>query len=327
MKKTILVVLALLVAMVPAAFAGGQGEAEGGGEAAPEDITIAVVPKSLDNPVFLDTKQGAEDTGEELGVTVNWTGPVKADAAEQVQVLEGLIQQGVDGILVSANDPTALNDVIAKAVEEGIVVATFDSDAPESERLFYAGSNNYELGVKSAELMLEITEDAEAPVETAILTGVLGAHNLEERIRGFEDTVEGTKIEVVSIQAGEDDINKSVQVIEDYTRANPDLDAWWFDGGWPFFAPPETLVEIGKFRDRGGYLISVDSFWPMLDFLDSGMADYLVGQDFYQMGVTGVENLVAAIQGDEPESESIDTGMEVVSPENVDEVRETKTPW
>jgi ribose transport system substrate-binding protein len=323
MRKTILVVLALLVATVPLAFASGQGE----GEAAAEDITIAVVPKSLDNPVFLDTKQGAEDKGEELGITVNWTGPVKADAAEQVQVLEGLIQQGVDGILVSANDPTALNDVIAKAVEEGIVVATFDSDAPESERLFYAGSNNYQLGVRSAELMIDLVEDEPAPVETAILTGVPGAHNLEERIRGFEDTIEGTNIEVVTIQAGEDDINKSVQVIEDYTRAHPDLDAWWFDGGWPFFAPPETLVEIRNFRENGGYLISVDSFWPMLDALESGMADYLVGQDFYQMGISGIENLAAAIQGEEPESEFIDTGMEVVSPDNVDEVRETKTPW
>lgn len=321
MKKTILVVLVLLVVMGPLAFAGGQSE-----EAA-EDITIAVVPKSLDNPVFLDTKEAAEETGEELGIKINWTGPSSADAAEQVQVLEGLIQQGVDGILVSANDPTALNDVIARAVEEDIAVATFDSDAPESERLFYAGSDNYNLGVKSAELMLELVEDEEGPVETAILTGVLGAQNLEERISGFEDTVEDTKIEVVTIQAGEDDINKSVEVIEDYTRANPDLDAWWFDGGWPFFAPPDTLVEIEKFRERGGYLISVDSFWPMLDYLDAGMTDYLVGQDFYQMGVRGVRNLAAAIQGDAPEDEFIDTGLEIVNAENVDEVRETKNPW
>ncbi|MCF7929008.1 MAG: hypothetical protein K9L68_08960, partial [Spirochaetales bacterium] len=109
--------------------------------------------------------------------------------------------------------------------------------------------------------------------------------------------------------------------------ANPDLDAWWFDGGWPFFAPPETLVEIKEFRENGGYLISVDSFWPMLDALESGLADYLVGQDYYKMGVLGVENLVEAIKGNEPENEIIYTGMEVVSPENVDEVREEKTAW
>jgi len=320
MKKALLFVFVAL-AMVSPLFAGGNSEA------ADDEIVVAVVPKSLDNPVFLDTKQGAEDVGEELGVRIIWTGPVKADAAEQVTVIEGLIQQGVEGILVSANDPTALNDVIARAVDEGIVVATFDSDAPESERLFYAGSDNYMLGVRSAELMMELVADEPAPVETAILTGVLGAFNLEERIRGFEDTVEGSNIEVVTIQAGEDDINKSVEVIEDYTRANPDLDAWWFDGGWPFFAPPETLVEIGDFRDRGGYLISVDSFWPMLDFLEAGVADYLVGQDFYQMGVLGVTTLVDAIQGSGEVEEFIDTGMEVVSPDNIGEVRETKTAW
>lgn len=322
MRKAMMGILALLMATVPL-FAGGQQESEG----VDEDITIAVVPKSLDNPVFLDTKQGAEDTGEQLGVRVNWTGPVKADAAEQVQVLEGLIQQGVDGILVSANDPTALDDIIAVAVEEGIVVGTFDSDAPESKRLFYAGSDNYELGAQSAELMTELVKDESEPVRTAILTGVLGAHNLEERIRGFEETVEGSNIEVVTIQAGEDDIDKSVEVIEDYTRANDDLDAWWFNGGWPFFAPPETLAEIAEFRERGGYLISVDSFWPMLDGLEEGLADYLVGQDFYQMGVTGVETLVAAIQGEDPEDEIIDTGMEIVSQDNLEEVRSDKTEW
>lgn len=320
MKKVLLLLVVVLACTTPV-FAGGSGESGA------DELVIAVVPKSLDNPVFLDTKQGAEDIGEELGVRVIWSGPVKADAAEQVTVLEGLIQQGVDGILVSTNDPTALNDVIARAVEEGIVVGTFDSDAPESERLFYAGSDNYMFGVRSAELLIELVADEPAPVRTAILTGVLGAFNLEERIRGFQDTIEGSNVEVVTIQAGQDDINTSVEVIEDYTRANADLDAWWFDGGWPFFAPPETLVEIGHFRDRGGYLISVDSFWPMLDALESGVADYLVGQDFYQMGVIGVTTLVNAIQGDDDIEEFIDTGMEVVSPENVGDVRETKTAW
>jgi len=322
MRKLALLAIVLLLSVTPL-FAAGQGEGSG----AEGDIVIAVVPKALDNPVFLDTKKGAEDAGDELGVTVNWVGPVKADAAEQVQVLEGLIQQGVDGILVSSNDPTALNDVIARATEEGIVVATFDSDAPESERLFYAGSDNYALGERSAELMIELAQGMEAPVETAILTGVLGAHNLEERIRGFEETVEGTNVEVVSIQSGEDDINKSVQVVEDFTRANPDLDAWYFDGGWPFFAPEDAFSELPSFRDEGGLLVSVDSFWPMLDFLENGFADYLVGQDFYKMGQIGVENLVNAINGDPPENEIIDTGMEIVSPDNVAEVREQKTPW
>lgn len=321
MKRTILVLALILVALAPV-FAGGQPEPEDDGQ-----ITVAVVPKSLDNPVFLDTKLGAEQRGEELGVTVTWTGPVQADAAAQVDVLEGLIQQGVDGILVSANDPTALNDVIARAVEQGIVVATFDSDAPESERLFYAGSDNYRLGEESARLMLELVEGEDGPVRTAILTGVLGAFNLEERIRGFQETVEGTDIEIVTIQAGEDDITRSVEVIEDYTRANPDLDAWWFNGGWPFFAAPESLVEIAEFRENGGYLISVDSFWPMLEYLDNGMADYLVGQDFYAMGTIGMETLVEAIRGNMPDQEIIDTGLEIVTPENVDEVREDKTEW
>ena len=321
MKKLMLIVLVLVTGLMPL-FAGGGREA-----ADPDQITIAVVPKGLDNPVFLDTKSGAEAAGAELGVRIIWTGPVRADATEQVAVLEGLIQQGVDGILVSANDPTALNSVIQSATDAGIKVATFDSDAPESARIFYAGSDNYVLGQTSAELLVELAAGMLAPVETAVLTGVLGAFNLEERIRGVRDTVEGTNVRIASVQAGEDDIDRSVQVIEDYTEANPGLDAWIFVGGWPFFAPPETLAALRRFRDRGGLVVSVDSFYPMLEFVEADMADYLVGQNFYAMGDLGVRQLLRAIQGGRITEEILDTGLEIVSPDNVAEIKATKDPW
>jgi len=291
---------------------------------ASDDIVIAIVPKALDNPIFLDAKTAAEATGRELGIKIQWTGPVKSDASEQVAVIEGLIQRGVDGILISCNDPDALKGVIDRAMDSGIMVATFDADSPDSKRLFYCGTDNYKAGVINAEHLLELTG---SKGKVAILTGVPGAFNLEERIRGFKETVAGTDIEILSVQACDDDINKSVEVVEQYTKAHPELDAWFFDGGWPFFAPPSAFTELAKFRERGGIVVSMDTFYPMLNFIQEDVVDVLVGQNYLAMGEIGVKKIYNAIQGKDVGQDIVDTGFEIVTGDNVEEVLKTKEPW
>lgn len=290
-----------------------------------EKLTIAVVPKALNNAVFLDSKDGAEKAGKELGIEVIWTGPTKADAAEQVQVLEGLIQKKVDGILVSCNDPDALKDVINKATEAGIKVATFDSDSPDSKRLFYAGTDNYGLGKECGEVMKKLAE-GKGKIKCAILTGVLGAYNLEQRIKGFKDGCEGSNIEFLPVQACDDDVNKAVTVIEQYTKANPDLGAWFMAGGWPFFTPPESMPTLKKFADEGGIVVTVDSFYPMLQYVKKGIVDVEIGQNFTAMGELGVKELYKAIKGEEVE-DFINTGTVYVDSKNIDEVLANTKPW
>lgn len=288
------------------------------------EITIAVVPKALDNAIFLDAKVASEAACKELGINFIWTASEKSDAAQQVTVIEGLIQKKVDGILISCNDADALKDVINKAVDEGIKVATFDSDSPDSKRLFYIGTDNEGFGVQAGEFMKQLLPDGG---KVAILTGVLGAPNLELRIVGFKKSVEGSNIELLPIQTGEDDVQKSVEVVNQFTAANPDLKGWFFDGGWPYFASPEALKELKLWIDKGGKVVSIDTFQPMLQFVQLGMVDKLIGQNYVKMGNDGVRLLYDAIRGKKIESTNIDTGAEIVDKSNVEEVLKTKTPW
>ena len=267
--------------------------------AAPEvkadaDITIAVVPKSLDNAIFLDSQAAAEAKAKELGINLQWVGPTTSDAGQQVTVIEGLIEKQVDGILISCNDADALKDVIDRAVDAGIVVGCFDSDSPESKRAFYCGTDNYAVGKLAAEEMMKILPDGG---KVAILTGVLGAPNLEERIRGFKETVEGSNIEVMPVQTGNDDVQTSVDVVGQYTAANPDLAAWFFVGGWPYFADPDALPEVQKFMENGGHIISVDTCEPMMQYVGMDMVDLLIGQNYPNMGSLGVETLYKLVGG------------------------------
>jgi len=295
-----------------------------------EDIEIAVVPKSLDNAIFLDAKSAAEKKGAELGVTIYWEGSTTSDAAQQVNVIESLIERQVDGILISCNDADALKDVIDRAVDAGIVVACFDSDSPQSKRSFYCGTDNYAIGKLSAEFMMEYLPEGG---KVAILTGVLGAPNLEMRITGFKETLAAaaSPIEVLPVQTGEDDVQKSVEVVSQYTAANPDLAGWFFDGGWPYFADPDALPEVKLFMENGGRIVSIDTCEPMLQFVGLNMVDILIGQNYPAMGSIGVETLYKLIVGEEvdlgDESHYIDTGYEVVDLSNYEEVWASKEPW
>ena len=313
MKKLLVLFLACVLTMT---FMMSLAYAE-------KKLVIAMVPKALDNPVFTTSREAAKEAAEELGIELIWTASQKADAAEQVAVIESLIQKKVDAIGISVNDPTALKDVIDKAVEAGIVVSTWDSDSPESKRMFYLGTDNYAGGVRCGEIMKDLLG---GKGKVAILTGVIGAFNLEERIRGFKEAVKDTEIEVVDILAGEDDVNKSVEVVNTYTLANKDkFDAWFFDGGWPLFVPVDTLEPVKKFP---GKVISFDTFPPMLLFVKEGVVDVLVGQDFERMGRGSVEMLVKVLKEKAEYPELNDSGLEVVDVNNIDAVIERKgTTW
>ena len=338
MKKVLVLVIALLmvltmaVACAPKADAPADAPADKPADApaadapaAPEkkDITIAVIPKALDNAVYLDAKLGAENAAKEFGINVEWTASASSNAAEQVTVIEGLISKGVDGMLIACNDADALKDVINKAVANGIVVATFGSDSPDSDRAFTIGTDNYQLGKVSGEKMIELLPEGG---KVAVLTGVPGAPDLEPRIQAFKDVTEGTGIEIASIQSGMDDTQKSVDVVNQYTVGNPDIDAWWFDGGWPFFADPEALPDLKAWREQGGIIVSVDTFYPMLQYFELGMADFMIGQDFYAMGHDGVAKILDVINGKQVD-EVNDTGVELCDMSNYEEVRAGKTPW
>ena len=188
MKKALSIILAL--AMILALGACAKADEKPVEEVVPEadeKPVIAVVPKAVDNPLNQATKVGAERAGEELGFEVLWTGTPDTDSAGQVQVIESLIQKGVDGILMSANDPDALKDVINKAMEAGIPVATWDSDSAESNRLFYAGTDNYHLGYACGEKMVELAEGKE-DFKVVVLHGTPGASNLETHSRKLWQT-------------------------------------------------------------------------------------------------------------------------------------------
>lgn len=296
----------------------------------PKGTTIAMIPKSLDNPVFLDSKTGGEKAAKELGVQFIWTGSNTADAANQVTVIEGLIQKKVDGMIISVNDAGALKDVIDRAVAAGIKVACFDSDSKDSKRAFYCGTDNTVAGKACGAAMVKLVNEKKlsGTITCAILTGGLGAPNLNERIQGFKDAVAAEKIDLkyTTTLACDDDTNKAVELMEQYIKANPKLQTFFVAGGWPYFSAPGSMPNTKAWIAKGGILVSMDSFYPVLLAMKDGLANALVGQDFVAMGDKSVRAMYDLVKGKQV-PEFVGTGIVNVDSSNLDSVIASTTPW
>jgi ribose transport system substrate-binding protein len=299
----------------------------GGGAAGalPAKLTIAWIPKALNNPVFETGRDGAFKKAEELTaagpipVEVDYVGSVASDAAEQARVVEDVIAKGVNAIGISCNDPTACEDPINKAVAAGVPVMTWDSDSPKSQRFTYLGVDNYQGGKAAAELLVKFMGEKG---KVALLTGVPGAFNLEERIRGFKDGVAAYPgIEIAATVYCNDDINLGVQVVEETMQANPDLSGWFFVGLWPLFAERGSMP-LWEAAEKSGKLttISFDTLPVELDFMKDGYVQGLVGQKYFGWGYDTVQMIYDYIvKGTRYESWT-DSGMDLVTKCNVKEM-------
>ena len=294
---------------------------------APEKLTIAWIPKALNNPVFEVGRDGAFKKAEELTaetgveVTIEYVASVASDAAEQARVVEDVIAKGVDAIGISCNDPTACEDPINKAVAAGIPVMAWDSDSPDSDRFTYLGVDNYQGGMAAAELLVKFMGEEG---KVALLTGVPGAFNLEERIRGFQDGIAAYPgIEVVSTVYCNDDINLGVQVVEETMQAHPDLNGWFFVGLWPLFAERGSMPLWEDAALNGGLVtIAFDTLPVELEFLQDGYLSGLVGQKYWGWGYDTVQMIYDYIVKGTRYDDWTDSGMDIVTECNVEVMAE-----
>ncbi|HEY8426670.1 MAG TPA: sugar-binding protein [Limnochordales bacterium] len=318
MKRWMVVslVLVLVAALSLAGTAVGASKPPG------SKLVFAWIPKALNNPVFELGRDGAFQKARELTaqgpytVEVLYVGSVASDAAEQVRVIEDVIARGVDGIAVSANDPTALTDVINKAVAAGIPVMTWDSDSPDSKRFTYLGVNNYEGGRAAAQLLVRAMGTRG---KVALLTGVPGAFNLEERIRGFKDEIaKYPDIQIVRTVYCNDDINLGVQVVEETMQAYPDLNGWFFVGLWPLFAERGSMPLWEAAARKGLKTVAFDTLPVELEYLKDGLLHGLVGQKYWGWGYDSIQILYDYVVNNKTFPEWVDSGMDLVTANNVD---------
>jgi ribose transport system substrate-binding protein len=275
-------------------------------------ITVAIVPKGV-HPFFEDCRIGAEEEAKALGVTFEWQAPQQFDAALQVKMIEDLITKGVNAIVISPNEPTSVVDVINNGLQQGVLMLTFDSDSPDSNRLEYIGTNNKTAGMIQGETLRDALGGSG---KIGIITGGLGALNLNERIEGLKETI-GPDIEVVETVATDEDLQKGFGVSEALLRTHPDLNgvACMSATGGPTLA---QVLQGPEFADRELTVVAFDDLQEVLDAIEAGIIYATMVQRPVQMGKLSIsESYKMLTQGYVPECALLDTGVTVVTKDNL----------
>jgi ribose transport system substrate-binding protein len=261
---------------------------------------FAIVPKAMNNPFFDLARDGCMAEAKKLGVTCTYTGPVEHEPATQVQIVQDLISQHVDGIAVSVADAASVTRVIRQARQAGIPIITFDADSPDSERQAYVGTNNKTLGEALGRLLVRLHPKAG---QYGLVSGGPAAQNLTERVEGVREVLNAAGWKEIggSPTFCNDDSALAVQQMTDMMTANPGLNAIVPVGGWPLF----TQGAFGNFANAhkkaiasGEFsIISADTLPAELQEVQAGQVNGLVGQRPNEMGVKAMDILLALKKG------------------------------
>jgi ribose transport system substrate-binding protein len=272
-----------------------------------------VIPKALDIPVFNYAKIGAERQAKEYGnVDILWNAPATPDQLKQKEILESAITQKVDGIAISSLNGDFLTETINKAIDAGIPVVTWDSDAPKSKRYAFYGVDDLASGRIMGEEAVRLLG---GKGKVAIITSI-GATNLQRRLDGIkEGLAKAPGIQIVEVFDIKEDTVRCAELIATGTNRYPDLAAWLSTGGWPVFTRNATAaIDPAKTK-----VISFDTIQPALDLLREGRVTVLLGQKYFGWGSESVKLLYDITHGRMPASPIIDSGVDLVTKENVDD--------
>src|SRR5882762_2479183 len=247
-----------------ALFAAGCGKSSNSPDAASSSQTsakskakteysFALVAKSQSNPVFQAARVGAEDAAaglsKKLGVkiTVLWRTPNEDDAQKQVEYIEQLVLQGADGISVSCSEAETLAPAINRAVDQGVAVMCFDSDAPASKRFCYHGTDDIECGHIIMRELAAVLGPGKHVV--AIPGGNQNARNLQNRIKGaLDEAKKYSDITIRGVYYSKEVPQDAAAKIEEVQTANPDIDGWAMIGSWSLFTDALLKWEPGKVK-------------------------------------------------------------------------------
>ena len=282
--------------------------ATSGAPAAASGAFYVFLPKSLNNPYWVDAKKGMDAESAKLGVKAEFLGPAEDDAAKQVAIFESVLSRKPAGIAISPNDAGSVKDLVSKARAAGIPVLAWDGPVPGSEVQGYVGTNNVEAGKKEGEALAASIGNKG---KVAIVIGSLSAPNLKQRLEGLKTALKAfPDIKVVATEESNESVATAQTKAESILQAHPDLAGFAGIGG-------SDLPGIaGALKSNGGCgrikAVGFDVVPQGIAGMKAGCVQALVSQKPYGMTAKALDLLIDLHGGKPLASNNVDTGVVVV---------------
>lgn len=267
---------------------------------------------------------GLQRAGAQLGVPVAMVGPDTYDPQAEKQAFLDAVAKKPTGILISAADPNVLKPVIDAAIAQQIPVITMDADAPDSKRVTFIGTNNYQAGLIGGKLLAKLLGGKGA----AVVFTMPGQVNLDERLHGYKDAAgDGVKfVQVVDIK-GDPRIafDTASQLV---TKKDSKVDAFVCLEA----AACKEVAEVISRNKTKQVVIAMDTDKETLEWIQKGVIVATIGQKPFTMAFYGVmmlddlhHNKPATLDKNSSQDSFatlptfVDTGATLIDKSNVDE--------
>jgi len=263
-------------------------------------------------------RKGTDQADAELaGATVEFR-LGDGTAAEQKRIVDDLLAKGVDGIAISPVDPANQTGMLNDAARQAVVF-THDSDAPDSRRECYVGTDNVAAGREAGGLIKEALPQGG---RIAVFVGKLDARNAQERLQGIKEAIAGSTISIIDVRTDDTDQVRAKANVSEMLVSHPDVAA--LVGLWSYNGP----AILGAVRDAGRIgqvkIIAFDEDDETLTGVKSGAIMGTVVQQPYEFGYRSMTLLAKALDGDRsgiPAGHQVFIPTQVIRQNNVDEFR------
>lgn len=182
---------------------------------------IVLIEQERYHPYWEMVEKGAAKAAEEYGMNIEFTGPVRNNMEEQINLLEKAIAARVDAIIVQGLNEEKFTPVINKAVNQGIPVITIDTDAPSSKRLAYVGTDNVAAGERLGRLVVQTAGETG---KIGVIIGSEVAQNQLQRLYGLRSIVnQHSGLEIVDVRSSNISHMEAIQQAADMLRLHPEI--------------------------------------------------------------------------------------------------------
>lgn len=252
----------------------------------------------------------------EFGTKTQIVGPTDPAtfATEVINYIEAAISSQPDGILTYCGLET-VPPLIEKADGLGIPFMAIDSDAADSSRIAYVGTNPYNAGYKTGEAMIEAMGTSG---KVAVLCSGVASEKEMTEVDAFKEAIADCDIEIIAMEETNADLATGVVKMEALVQTYPDMTGVLCTSAYDVQAAAKVKEEMGL---DDLVLIGYDDQEETLNYIRKGTINGIVVQDPYQMGYQGVKLMKQYLDGETLESDVFDTGTILVTQENVDNYR------
>lgn len=260
---------------------------------------IAVVPKATSHLFFVSIHTGVNKASKEFDLDVLWNGPgEETDHARQIQIVDSVIAQRLDGLAISATDERALATPVEKVIAAGIPVVVFDSGVNAEGYVSFIATDNYEAGCTAARRLAGLIGETGS---VGMVMHKPGGTSTLLREQGFEETLkrEFPKVRIAARQFGMSDEARSLAAAENILTAHPNLSGIFASSEASSIGAIQALTSrrmSGKVR-----LITFDTSKRHVEALQNGTIDVMLVQDAFQIGYEAVRALAEKLKGGTPQ--------------------------